>query len=1069
MSTFKKLLALSLALAMVLSFSAFAADYKDDTYKDAANIDKACTDAVELMYALDIMKGDQNGNFNPTGSITRAEIAKMIYVVLNKGNDDQAVNFKYNQMFSDVSGDAWYAGYVNYCAATKLIDGYNGKFLPMQPVTTAQAAKMLLTAIGYSSENRNYTGSNWEKNVLADAAVVGLLENYNWPTNQTAPRQWIAVMFENMLLDAYTYGTARPGTINGLLTGTMGELGGQSIITMGKKYFGLVDYTGYLYGVKNAYIEKVVMAGDKDEKAVEANTGYSNRAVFANSSAKSGRTIRNVKLGYMDLGQQYRVIYSDSDFNDGYNYAYSVRSTGTSKVADAMLKDMESEVNRKTSSNDAANRYIFTISDMEASFNSKSINALILNERPYLKDEDDPDASKLLKNMTPRQLDAIVGEYKTDDYRAVDKDGDGDIDYLIIKEYTYGQVTKVGNHRDYGEYFNAITPVKGNDAGTADYKVTGYGANNITNWYLSDVVNSETAVEKDNAIKVCYNPDADKYDVEVLPVETGEYTKRTQNQLKAHTIGGEEYFAAKDGFENPYLELISKNLKDELTFAYDDNLVVLVGQLSSNITDLAEINAQLVLVMDAYVDIRSNGKNQLYVDYMTIDGEEHEEITYTQDTDEYVDFYDLMDNGIRVGNAINSDVDTDANGNLQNSRELLKKHQRLFKLVEHDDETVSLIKLTPDDLTATENSKDELNYADTLLSGYEEDWGTLNTKKDTFDHDNTHGFNAHGNETDFVNDENVFFVSYLNNKGRMVFDVMTMEELGEGTSATDASFIQGLYYARRSTNTHLAGHIYVGTLNLNQSTGYLYTTDNGAYELDDGDWYLDGVVFGNNANGTEAEEAIYVNSIWDAKQNKYVAVKDENDIKPNCLYAYTYQKSSGTLEYDLRLIDELDPAQDTFVNDANEHFRFDFTYDAAAGTYDPDDAKRIKVAELSDIINRTQDVILKGADGTTITLDDDAIITLKTVTLDRDETQEIGWGDDKTYGFKVSEKIEFVSFNELIEEEDGVSVNHIYDDDAEQNNDTYDYYSDVYYKMDGDCVALYVVVYEVMVEANWID
>ena len=55
MSTFKKLLALTLALAMVLSVSAFAG-YSADTYADADKIDSDCEDAVELLYALDIMR-----------------------------------------------------------------------------------------------------------------------------------------------------------------------------------------------------------------------------------------------------------------------------------------------------------------------------------------------------------------------------------------------------------------------------------------------------------------------------------------------------------------------------------------------------------------------------------------------------------------------------------------------------------------------------------------------------------------------------------------------------------------------------------------------------------------------------------------------------------------------------------------------------------------------------------------------------------------------------------------------------------------------------------------------------
>ena len=173
MSTLKKVLALTLALAMILSVSAFAGSYKADTYKDAASIDKDCEDSIELLYALDIMQGDAQGNFRPNDTITRAEVAKMIYVIKNYGKDDKAVTYQDAKIFSDVSATAWYAGYVNYCGVTKLIQGRgNGTFGPNDAVTTAAAAKMLLTAVGYDAEARGYTGANWDKNVLSDAAIV---------------------------------------------------------------------------------------------------------------------------------------------------------------------------------------------------------------------------------------------------------------------------------------------------------------------------------------------------------------------------------------------------------------------------------------------------------------------------------------------------------------------------------------------------------------------------------------------------------------------------------------------------------------------------------------------------------------------------------------------------------------------------------------------------------------------------------------------------------------------------------------------------------------------------------
>ena len=160
MSMIKKLIALTLALAMVLSVSAFAGSYSADTYADADKIDSDCEDAVELLYALDIMVGDGK-NFNPESAVTRAEMAKMIYVILNYGDDDKAVTYTGAKLFADIEAGAWYEGYVNYAAATKLVQGRgNGTFGPNDAVTTAEAAKMLLTAIGYSAEARGYTGAN---------------------------------------------------------------------------------------------------------------------------------------------------------------------------------------------------------------------------------------------------------------------------------------------------------------------------------------------------------------------------------------------------------------------------------------------------------------------------------------------------------------------------------------------------------------------------------------------------------------------------------------------------------------------------------------------------------------------------------------------------------------------------------------------------------------------------------------------------------------------------------------------------------------------------------------------
>jgi len=174
------------------------------------------------------MKGDGK-NFNPGSTVTRAEMAKMVYVMLNYGKDDLAAPYKGASFFSDVQAGAWYEGYVNYCATVKLVWGKeDGTFGPQEPIPCAEAARILLLALGYDADARGYKGASWDKNVLSDAALVGLLEDYKASTTADVQRQWLAKMIENMLTQCYTFKN----------TGTSA---GEEYVLFGEKYYKLTQ------------------------------------------------------------------------------------------------------------------------------------------------------------------------------------------------------------------------------------------------------------------------------------------------------------------------------------------------------------------------------------------------------------------------------------------------------------------------------------------------------------------------------------------------------------------------------------------------------------------------------------------------------------------------------------------------------------------------------------------------------------------------------------------------------------------------------------------------------------
>ena len=587
MSTLKKVLALTLALAMILSVSAFAG-YKADTYKDAASIDEDCEDAVELMYALEIMKGDTQGNFRPNDTITRAEVAKMIYVIKNYGKDDQAATYQDAKLFSDVPATAWYAGYVNYCGVTKLIQGRgNGTFGPNDPVTTAAAAKMLLTAIGYDAELRGYTGANWDKNVLSDAAIVGLLDDYKYTTIGNAPRQWVAVMFQNALLNALTYETMAALPFNGLLTANnMTQYG--NIVTLGQKYYDLYDETVYAFATHYAYIDEVELSEATSTKAaVYSTVASSGKVLFSD-----GTELKGTGLGYMDLGQKYRVIARGDE-------ALSVRPV-KSVVADDVVKNVTSKLAYATSNNDKNNKYEFTVADMVAKLDGGEVN--VMDVKAGNTGFEVMTASKVRDEIAKAGV-------RNDAVRAIDKDGDGDIDYIIYTPVEYAVITKTGSDKYYGDYVKA-DDVQGN----------ALKFNGGSNLYLDDVILTDATLEKDNFIKFTWNMDEKMYNVEVLPViEAAEYESRkiTKNE---YTFEGETYNIAANAFVGVDTKLNGTNvLGEDFDLVVDGDLLVYATETDDNYANIDDVNAHLALLIKHNVG-NLDRENVEQVKLMTIDG-----------------------------------------------------------------------------------------------------------------------------------------------------------------------------------------------------------------------------------------------------------------------------------------------------------------------------------------------------------------------------------------------------------------------------------------------------------------
>ena len=853
MSTFKKLLALTLALAMVLSVSAFAG-YNPDTYKDATSIDEDCEEAIELLYALDIMKGDNNGNFNPTATITRAEVAKMIYVILNYGKDDKAVNYTGAKMFSDVVAGAWYEGYVNYAGATKLVQGRgNGTFGPNDPVTCAEAAKMLLTAIGYSASDRGYTGANWDKNVLSDAAIIGLLEDYNYNTNTYAPRQWVAVMFQNALLDALTYGKMAPVITGGLLTSVSG---GYDVVTMGAKYYGLDEFESVAIATEDAYIDQIL---DCDEEHKQHTSACYTKNAGDGVLFSNGKEIENTGLKAADLGQEYRVIYSTKT-----DKAYSVRSL--SETAEARVLDMEVTVKHATSSNKPANKYLFTIGDMEAYFEDYEINVLCTG---YETD----DAVGFITIDVDNLREMIEDPYRAADvFKAIDTDCDGKIDYLFVTEYSYGYVSKVATSNKYGEYINVAEPgTEGNDQ--PNYLTFNDGAN----LYLEDCIITDDEIEEENIVKFSWDLDEGMYVMEVLPMlEDAEY-EEYDDKNDVFVLDGEEYYIAETCYGWDWEEDVAEILEDEdylgseLNVIYDGDLVVYVWEKDGNYDNMDDVNAQLVLVLDANAQFSNNTIHEKpAITYMTIDGDVFTKVY--QDGSE-LNFAD-----------VDHLIDEESNGKYDNDRddENYTVEGRLFILHEGTKGRVYLEALDNDDVN------EQLSVKTSVLNGYEEKDDELDATGSTI----TYG-------DDKVAADNKFFVGAFNSHGEAVYKVMTAAELGKGSD--DAAYGQILTYTNaKGTRTTVVGGYFFVDLTSDEGAGYLYIEKIGRV----------------TADGRK------VDVVFDDGTEKTISVNegDSDELLTNVLYSYTYYVMAD--EYVIELVNGFEFNKEIYDFDDDDYVHF---------------------------------------------------------------------------------------------------------------------------------------------------
>ena len=189
MRNLKRALSLGLTAAMIsglMVMGSSAASYADVTSEDNQ-------EAIEVLQAVGIMVGDENGDFNPDQNVTRNEMA----VIMSNLMEYNVASYKNTSPFTDVP--AWAEPYVAACWTNGITAGYSDTIYGgSDTVTTAQAALMLMKALGYFQYASDF-GSDWQLATTRQGNAIDLFVGVDSGVTQAMTRNDVAQLVLNTL------------------------------------------------------------------------------------------------------------------------------------------------------------------------------------------------------------------------------------------------------------------------------------------------------------------------------------------------------------------------------------------------------------------------------------------------------------------------------------------------------------------------------------------------------------------------------------------------------------------------------------------------------------------------------------------------------------------------------------------------------------------------------------------------------------------------------------------------------------------------------------------------------
>ena len=378
-------------LAFACAFTMFAGA----AFTDQADIHADNAEAVDLLTALNIIQGYEDGSFDPSGTVTRAEMAKMIYTIRNGGNDDASAYESVTTSFTDISGH-WAEGYIKYLQNTGIVAGKSAtRFDPDSQVTTGEAMKMALVLAGYRADEAGLTGASWLNNTVSRATTVGMTKDVNSAMAGGCTRQDAAQILSNTLteVDAVLWSSFVSDFV---YDGTEGMANGQRQ-TVGAKWMDLAIETGFI---------------------TEAPSSKTNpKGIRFEDNDGTPHNFKNATQDVSDLfGYEVKIVWN-ADKEDDEDAIYGIYKTDNNTSYDVYMSDVEQD-------------------GAKVKFGGSSYKVAKDGMDVYIDGEKvDDDATSVYFAAEPQIPDQVT---------LIDNDGDGNLDAIVRTPAKVVKVSYVG-------------------------------------------------------------------------------------------------------------------------------------------------------------------------------------------------------------------------------------------------------------------------------------------------------------------------------------------------------------------------------------------------------------------------------------------------------------------------------------------------------------------------------------------------------------------------------------------------------------------------------------------------